>query len=175
MFFIKNPFDDKKEDAPFDGKQCTQLAETPATFEKTMEGGERLHMKPLNKGNVEETLLVTRRDALEKENSASIESLKEIKNDDAIVRKSINNNQSKRGLQELVEDIPRDDEENVETRNSESERELETKYSLKKKKGRKKKGKRGVQKDLPPILVMSKRPLPQLAAVDKKAEHEVKR
>eukprot|EP00795_Rhopilema_esculentum_P001638 gene1638-16104_t len=93
----------------------------------------------------------------------SIESLKEM--NEVPLKEIMNNNKNNEKTKTNEDNLPS----NL-MHNSESVKEKELKDNLKRKKSKRKKGKRTLKKELPPVLVKSKRPLPQLAAVDEENE-----
>ena len=93
----------------------------------------------------------------------SIESLKEM--NEVPLKEIMNNNKNNEKTRTNEDNLPS----NL-MHNSESVKEKELKDNLKRKKSKRKKGKRTLKKELPPVLVKSKRPLPQLAAVDEENE-----
>ena len=136
---------------------------------------EFMQLRPLSRDSGEETPMLIRNgaDTLENQTSGSIESLREIEEDGKIDGPSVNNN-SKRTAETVIETLLISEQYSFQPnllRRSESEKEMEVKDSSKRKKDRKKKGvKRNLRKDLPPILITSKRSLPKLAAVDESVE-----
>lgn len=135
-------------------------------------------MKNWNKQLGEETPCVNKKKVLnlERENSSSVESLKEIEGN-KLGNKGLNNNNKQKSNGWMVKRIEdHRDWEKCESNllpNSESEKEMEVKDSYKKRKSKKKKVKRRLAKDLPPVLVPTKRPLPKLAAVDEEIEQSL--
>ena len=167
----------ENEDVTINTRKTTKTTVNRKALEKNGGENKSLELKKYSKERGEETPPFYRKETFdaEREESDSVESLKEIGENKRTKKKALNNNRPKLNVEILKENGLNREEGSVRSnivRNSESEKEMEVKDSFKKKK-RKKKVKRRLKKDLPPVLVKSKRPLPQLDAVDEEVEQGV--
>ena len=144
------------------------IQNTPAALMHSKED-ELVQMMAVNMHSGEETPSVTIKGVFDvrKEDSGSVESLKEITSDSAMHEKLINNNRPDRNVELVRANELSNGEGNAESsflRKVESEKEMELNDSLKKRKCRRKKTRKGLSNELPPIVMKSKRPLPQLTS-----------
>jgi len=159
----KNSPDEKNKAVSLAGKHITS---TPATLLHNKED-ELMQMMPMNMQSGEEAPSVTVKGVCDvrKEDTGSVESLKEITRDNAMHEKSVNNNRLDRNVEQVGANELSNEEGNADSsflRKVQSEKEVGLNDSLKK--CRRKRTRKGLSNELPPIVMKSKRPLPQLAS-----------